>query len=540
MAERKSGLRNLSNRHNQGDRHPSVVKSLQKAAKEEVHSKSTKKSKTKTKSKGEVTQMSASKKNVSIASSKRRLHKDTKEIITYVLDTNVLMNAWDSLFKFEEHTVCLVSQVWSELDKHKHGRSEEAYNVRKVTRQIDSLVATATREELKTGIPLIPPPDLQNGKKHTGTLLFDFTKPQVPEGLDIQLSQENPDDRILMVCLALQRSGRRVVLVSNDGNFRVKAAVCGLESEEYLYEAITHLPSEEDKITGFHQMEDDFWLTIGDNFESYKDKAADVYEFNHAMFKHVYVNQFLLLPNDVYLRVMEKPSPHKVKAVTFSHHDYRAAAVPRNLQQGFALELLLDQNVPAVSLAGLAGCGKTYLAMAAAMHLVTEEQAYDRVIVTRSATDADEEIGFLPGTEAEKMSPWLGGIYDNLESLVRNPDSTISDADVTREEQMRMMNLQVKSLNYMKGRSFERTIIIIDEVQDLSRRQVKMISTRVGQGSKIIFLGNVAQIDNRFVTEHTCGMTILISEFADSTLAGHVTLQKGERSEFATEAEERL
>lgn len=532
MAERKSGLRNLSKTHSKGDRHPSVVKSLQKAAKEEVHSKS--------KTKGEVTLMSASKKNVSISPAKRRVQKDTKEIITYVLDTNILMNAWDSLFKFEEHTVCIVSQVWSELDKYKQGRSEAAFNVRKVTRIIDKLVASAAKEELKTGIPLIPPADMQNGQKHTGKLLFDYTLPKLSAGLDINLSQDNPDDRIIMVCLALQRSGKRVVLVSNDGNCRVKAVVCGLESEEYLYEAITRLPSEEDKITGFHQMEDDFWGTIGENFTSTKDKQVDVYEFNHAMFKHVYVNQFLLLPNNVQLRVTAKPSPHKVTAVSFIHHDYSRVAQPRNMEQRFALELLMDQTLPAVSLAGLAGSGKTLLALAAAMDLVMEQKAYDRVIVTRSTTDADEDIGFLPGTELEKMGPWLGGVYDNLESLVRSEDSTKESRGITLEYLMDKINMQIKSLNYMKGCSFENTLIIIDEVQDLTRRQVKMLSTRVAQGSKIIFLGNVAQIDNRFVTEHTCGMSILISEFANSSLMGHVTLQKGERSEFATEAEERL
>lgn len=532
MAEHKSGLRNLSNTHSKGDRHPSVVKYLQKAAKEEVHSKS--------KTKGEVSPMSASKKNVSISPTKRRVQKDTKEIITYVLDTNILMNAWDSLFKFEEHTVCIVSQVWSELDKYKHGRSEESFNVRKITRIIDGLVASATKEELKTGIPLIPPVDMQNGQKHTGKLLFDYTVPKLADGLDINLSQDNPDDRIIMVCLALQHSGKRVVLVSNDGNCRVKAVICGLESEEYLYEAITRLPSEEDKITGFHQMEDDFWDTIGENFTSKKEKQMDVYEFNHAMFKHVYVNQFLLLPNDVELRVIAKPSPHKITAVSFAHHDYRRVATARNVEQRLALELLMDQNLPAVSLAGLAGSGKTLLALAAAMDLVFEQKAYDRVIVTRSTTDADEGIGFLPGTELEKMSPWLGGVFDNLESLMRNADSTREETQITLENATHHMNLQIKSLNYMKGCSFEKTLIIIDEVQDLTRRQVKMLSTRLAKGSKVIFLGNVAQIDNRFVTEHTCGMSVLISEFASSTLVGHVTLQKGERSEFATEAEERL
>jgi PhoH-like ATPase len=470
----------------------------------------------------------------------RRVEKQTKEIITYVLDSNVLMSDWSSLFKFEEHFVYLVSQVWNELDKHKEGRSDKAFNVRKTIRVIDGLLAKATRQEIQDGIVLTPPPEIPHGMHHTGKLVFYYASPKIPESNDVDLSLDNPDDRIIMACLTLQEEGRRVVLVSNDGNCRVKALVCGLEAEEYLNEAMTNLPSEEDVVTGFHTMGDDFWDKLGDNFESGKNRQADWYEFNHAMFKHVYIHQFIILPNDVRLRVIDKPSPHKVVAESFSHHDYRDVAEERNIEQGLALELLMDISLPAASLAGLAGSGKTYLALATAIELVLHRKVYERVIVTRSTTDADEEIGFLPGTEEEKMSPWLGGIFDNLESLARNEDFAKEAANVTREVLTRKLNLQIKSLNYMKGRSFEKTLIIVDEVQDLNRRKLKMIASRVGAGSKIIFLGNVAQIDNHLVTENTCGMSILISAFADSTLMGHVTLQQGERSAFATEAEERL
>jgi len=531
MVKHNSGLRKSAGGR-QGSDSPQSINSLKTAIKHEAHSQFIKKQ-------GRFRPPSGKKKS-RIPTDIRRVQKKNQEIITYVLDTNVIMGAWDSLFKFEEHKVCIVSQVWNEMDKHKHGRSDKAFNARRAIRVIDGLLAKATKQEIQDGIVLTPPGEILNGLKHTGKLFFHYASPVIPEGIDVDLSHDNPDDRIIMACLTMQKEGQRVVLVSNDGNCRVKAVLCGLEAEEYLNEAITTSPSEEDVITGFHTLGDDFWDKIGDNFSSGKKHQADWYEFNHAMFKHVYVNQFLLLPNDVKLRVIEKPSPHKVIAVSFLHHDYHRVAEAKNVEQSLALELLMDTELPAVSLAGLAGCGKTYLALAAAIELVLEKRVYERVIVTRSATDADEEIGFLPGTEEEKMSSWLGGVYDNLESLTRNDDSSKGERAITTNHLMERLNLQIKSLTFMKGRSYEKTLIIVDEVQDLNRRKLKMIATRVGAGSKIIFLGNVAQIDNHLVTENTCGMSVLISKFADSALAGHVTLQQGERSPFATEAEDRL
>jgi len=484
--------------------------------------------------------VTASKKKLSIPTDIRRVQKEAEEIITYVLDTNVLMGDWSSLFKFKEHTVCLVSQVLNELDNHKKGRSDEAFNVRRTIRALDGLLAKSTQQQIQDGIVLTPPGEISNGVNQAGKLIFYYAIPQVPAGIDVDLSYDNPDDRIIMACLAQQHDGRRVVLVSNDVNCRVKAVVCGLETEEYLNDAITASAAEENVVTGFHNLGDDFWEKLGENFNSWQEKQVDCYEFNHKMFKHVHVHQFLLLPDNLYLRVIEKPSPHKVVAITFSHHNYSKVAVQKNIEQGLALELLLDTDLSAVSLAGKAGSGKTYLALAAAMHLMLDKKEYDRVIVTRSAIDADEKIGFLPGTEVEKMSPWLGGIFDNLESLIRNNDSSKQETATTVEYLMRLMRMQIKSLTFMKGRNIERTLIIVDEAQDLNRSTLKMISTRVGFGSKIIYLGNVAQIDNPLVTENTCGMSILISAFADSKLMGHVTLQQGERSAFATEAEERL
>lgn len=469
--------------------------------------------------------------------------KKTGEIITYVLDTNVIMNAWDAIFKFDEHDVCIVSQIWHELDKHKIGREDKNFNSRRAIRAIDSLLEGKTQEEILSGIILTPPDEIANGKTHTGKLIFDFSMPKVPEGLDIELDPSSPDDKIIMTALALKTQGKNVILVSNDGNCRVRAKIAGLDAEEYLNDAVDVDCGEECFTTGFHAMTEDFWNKVGENsLVSSKKGVHTFYEFNHAMFRNVYCNEFLVLPDGVHLRVIKKPSPHKVTARTFSLKEYEGIVKPRNVEQAFAIELLMDPKIPAVSLAGLAGTGKTYLALAAAYHQTVEERIYDRVIVSRAPVESGEEIGFLPGDEEEKMNPWLGGIFDNLESFFKrsDEDDDFQKHEMTVSHVREKMNLHIKSTGFMKGRSFERTLFILDETQDINRKILKTILTRMGKGSKIVLLGNVAQIDNTFVSEISCGMSVFIQTFSDSPLVGHITLQQGERSEFATLAEERL
>lgn len=463
---------------------------------------------------------------------------EEKKIITYVLDTNVIMNSWDSLFKFEEHNVCIVSQVWIELDKHKIGKGDINFHARKAIRVIDSLIAGKTQEEIVSGVTLVPPDDVQNGREHTGKLMFDFSRPKIPEGLDVELSPNSPDDQIIMAALSIKARGERVILVSNDASCRVKALLTGLEAEGCLSESVKQV-AEEDSTTGFHVMPEDFWETIGDSFSSEKRGHVDIYCFNNQMFRDVYCNEFLVLPNQVYLRVVEKPSPHKIVTETFSLKKYNKIFQPRNIEQVFAFELLMDPKVVAVSLAGLAGSGKTYLALAAAFCLLTEENLYRRVIVTRSPEEADKHIGFLPGDEEDKMNPWLGGLYDNLESFIKSKDEGPKKG-LTLHYLSKVMNLQIKSMGFMKGRSLEDTLLIIEETQDIPRSTLKTMLTRIGKGSKVILLGNVAQIDNAFLTENTCGLSVFIRSFVDSDLVGHITLQQGERSPFATLAEKRL
>jgi PhoH-like ATPase len=480
-------------------------------------------------------------KKLCIPKNLRRIQPSNLKIITYVLDTNVLLNAWDSIFKFEEHNVYIVSQVWKELDKSKKGPGDTAYNARHAISHIDKLIAGKSSAELKEGTLLVPPSSMSNGKPHTGKLFLDFSKPVLPTSVDIELSLDEPDDRIIMVCLALKEKGHRVVLVSNDGNCRVKANYAEIEAEEYLGDTSVNLMGEEDLRTGFHYMPADFWNKERGHQEPITDGEITRYNLSHPKLRKINSQEFIVLPDGLKLQVTKKLGTDDVIAETFPNF-YRqkiSGIKPRNIEQEFALQLLIDERVRAVCVAGLAGSGKNYIALAAAFHLINNLKLYDRIIITRSTIGSDEDIGFLPGDETEKMAPWMGSLHDNLEILANKMNKPGRGSKENLFASL-LSKIQMRSLNFMKGRTLNRTLLIVDEAQDLTTKKLKMIATRVGNDSKIVFLGNVAQIDDSYLTEHTCGVSVFIRVFADSTIVGHVTLQRGERSAFATEAEERL
>lgn len=467
----------------------------------------------------------------------RRITKSTKGVITYVLDTNVIMTAWDSLFKFEEHNVCIVGQVWEELDKYKKGRSSEAYNVRRAIKAIDALLRATPKEQISKGVLLTPPPELLNGKPHTGKLFIDYSEPTVPEGMDTCLNVNHPDDRIILICLAKQKAGERVVLVSNDASCRVKATIAGLDAEEYLNDTVDIVKGEEDLRPGFHHMSEGFLESALVDCESKSDCTS--YTLKHAALKAVTCNEFLVMPDCEPLRVISSDGAGNAVAETFRFRKEikEMGIVPKNIEQEFALQLLFDTRVTGVSLAGLAGSGKTFLTLGFGIYAMQFLNLYDRVIFTRSMQDADEPIGFLPGDSNEKVSPWMGALWDNIDSLLKSNNNAEKRADALAKLRE---SIKVEPLTFMKGRSFMNTLIIVDETQDLSPKALKMICTRLAEGSKIVFLGNVAQIDNPHLTEYTCGLSVFIRKFLREELAGHVTLQRGVRSPFATLAEELL
>lgn len=468
--------------------------------------------------------------------------------ITYVLDTNVPLSDWTSLFNFDEHDVVIVAQVWRELDKQKKGPSDKAYNARRVISAIDKLVGESDLkpEEMQTnGIPLIPPENLETGNQtEPGNLFLDFREPKKPDDSKLDFDLNEPDDRILLACLELQAAGKRVVLVSRDGNFRVKASFAGITAEEYLSDAVVENDNSEENLSrGFHLLTDDFWDQLKIEPEISHEGDESKYMMVSPIFNDVAVNEFLLLPNGEKLFVREKITPQTVVAKTFHRYQKKVFGIKaQNTEQECAYRLLMDTNIPAVSIAGPAGSGKTILTLAAGLEQVKRE-IYNRIIFTRPTISAGEGIGFLPGDEKDKMLPWLGSLFDNLDIIpdVDNSKQAESGKGSTGDASL-LQRLRIKpnAIDFMKGRTINNTFIIVDEAQDLNKAQLKMLLTRLGVGSKIVILGNVAQIDSNFLTEYSSAMSVFIRTFRTANLVGHITLQRGERHPFATLAEEML
>lgn len=473
-------------------------------------------------------------------------HVTQGDVITYLLDTNVVMNTYDAILNFKEHRVCIASQVWRELDKHKAGKSDGAMNARRAIRLIEAVTAQKDAQQLIEGVSIpLRIEGFDVPMECTSKIIFDFSSPQVPDQCAVELDINHPDDRIIMVCLARKARGEHVVLVSNDGNCRVKARMCGVESEEYLGDTVVRVRGEEDTHVGYHVIPPGAESVFGSNNIKKETARAEIkVVFDHDLLKEVHPNEFLIVGDEMY-RVLRKIKRTSVEAEVVDRGKRIWGVKPRNPEQIMALDLLVNRRIPAVSIAGLAGSGKTFLTLAAALALVKDEKVYDRIIITRPTAPSGEDIGFLPGSEEEKMSPWMGAIDDNLELLCGSGGYTDCDKADTKTKKRITLDfvrsvINIKSLNFMKGRTLHRTFVIVDESQDLTPRQLKMIATRVGEGSKIVFLGNVAQIDNNYLTEHTCGISVFIRAFADSPLVGHITLHGGIRSPFATLAEERL
>lgn len=490
---------------------------------------------------------------VSIPARLRRLPPQpagTKKVkITYVLDANVLMADWKSIFNFDEHDVVIDSQVWRELDNNKKGQSDKAFNARRVISAIIKLVddcSLAPEDMIKSGVPIIPPENLETGKvSEPGRLFLDFSIPKMPDNAQIDLDLNEPDDRILMTCLGLKAEGKKVVLVSRDGNFRVKATFAGVIAEEYLRDAVVENDDSEENLSrGFHELDSDFWNKLTKDIEVTQVGNESRYKLVSPFFQNVSVNEFLLLPDDKKFFVRKKSSSQTVEVETFYSYIRKVFGVKaRNPEQECGLKLLMDDKIHAVSLAGQAGSGKTLLALAAGLEQVFVMERFNRIIVTRPNVSAGEEIGFLPGYEDDKMLPWLGSIFDNLDIIPGVKNEKIAESgkgSLGDKALLQRLRIKVNAMAYMKGRTINNSYIIVEEAQDLTRKQIKMLSTRLGPGSKIVFPGNAAQIDNNLLTEHTSGLSVFIRTFRETGLSGHITLQSGERHPFATLAEDLL
>jgi len=452
--------------------------------------------------------------------------------IFYVLDTNVLIHDPTSILNFEEHHVVIPITVLEELDSLKSGRQSIAADCRQAIRELDKLLGRANPTDVEAGVK-IPRHDCAQGM---GTLSVLMT--EIPDNL-VMLPTHLNDNKILNDVGFLKHThpGRRVVLVTKDINVRLKARGCGIEAQDYHSD---QLLSDIEKLNkGYIEYPDSFWTRV-EKVETSQLDGRTLHRVSRSMFgQEVFPNQFITDENGFLARIVKIEND----VVTLLHLNLPKmlntevwGLKPRDVYQAMAMNLLMDPEVHLVNLAGSAGSGKTILALAAAIEQTVPTKVYRRIIVTRSTQGLDEDIGFLPGTEEEKMEPWLGAITDNLEALHWEDENCSSSVEYVLDK----VPLMFKSLNYIRGRSFQSSLIIIDETQNLTPHQVKTIVTRAGNGSKVICLGNLAQIDTPYLTPISSGLTYLTERFKTFDRGGNILLKGVPRSALAKFAEEHL
>ncbi|MBP9749890.1 MAG: PhoH family protein [Candidatus Pacebacteria bacterium] len=459
-----------------------------------------------------------------------------------VLDTNVLMHDPLALTHFQEHDIHLPMQVIEELDKHKSGLADIARNVRTVHRYLDTCQEGLVRYDPEEGVSLKQYGENGTSAHPTGRLFYQTASVPMPQ--DLQLSDAVPDNRILAYTWDLNiKYPGRVVLVSKDKNIRIKAFILGIPAEDYSTDrvlddmALLH--------PGYQEFTDDFWSTHARSVESWQEEGRMYYRIVGPMVSRWFPGLFLHIGSDRSEFVVRSVEPDNsaatVRLITNYMSPKRAVwgINARNREQNYALNLLTDPDIDFVSLIGPAGTGKTLLTLAAGLQQVNEERIYAGIIMTRVTVPVGEDIGFLPGTEEEKMTPWMGALMDNLEVLTPH-DTQNGDWGRSVTTDLIKKNISVKSLNFMRGSSFQHKFIILDEAQNLTSKQMRTLVSRSGAGSKVICLGNLGQIDTPYLTETTSGLTFAVERFRKWEHSGHVTLQKGERSRLADYVNEEL
>ena len=455
----------------------------------------------------------------------------------FVLDTNVLMHDPSAIFRFQEHDIFVPMVVLEELDAAKKGSSEVARNARQASRLLDSLIGESGQDSIHAGLPL--PSGGENG--NPGRVFFQTE--DVGNSLPASLPGGNADNSILSTAIALRERhpDTGTVVVSKDINLRIKARILGIPAEDYrddivlddaslLYSGMSELPPSASSAAATESAR---WQSDGRTYV-----AAD-----KAQARHWHPNQCLYLPGsnsaDVIFRDLEEDGVALEAVRDFTAKGNTVWGIhARNREQNFALNLLMDQDLDFVSLIGTAGTGKTLLALAAGLTQTLEDKRFREIVMTRATVPVGDDIGFLPGTEEEKMAPWMGALMDNLEVLT---DSEIG-GEWGRAATNDLLNsrIKIRSLNYMRGRTFLNRYVIIDEAQNLTRKQMTTLITRAGPGTKIVCLGNIAQIDTPYLSETTSGLTYVVDGFKSWRHSGHITLLRGERSRLADYAAEEL
>ena len=454
----------------------------------------------------------------------------------FVLDTNVLMHDPSSLFRFEEHDIYLPMVTLEELDNNKKGLTEVARNARQASRYLEEIVGTDLTN-LELGSPLA----IQGNKHLTGRLFMQTNH------INIELpglAGSKADNQIISVVLDLQKRNpkRQVILVSKDINIRIKARAMGVPAEDYFNDKV--LEDSDLLYNGIVELPQDFWEKHSKDMDSWQEGGRMFYRIAGPLVKTFLINEFVYYefekPFHAIVRSIENNTA--VLEVVQDHSNPKHnvwGIMARNREQNFALNLLMDPEIDFVTLLGQAGTGKTLLTLAAALTQTLDKKIYSEIIMTRVTVPVGEDIGFLPGTEEEKMAPWMGALEDNLDVLNKTDEDAGEWGRAATQDLIRT-RIKVKSLNFMRGRTFLHKFLIIDEAQNLTPKQMKTLITRAGPGTKVVCLGNIGQIDTPYLTEGSSGLTYVVDRFKGWEHNGHVTLVRGERSRLADFAAEAL
>ncbi len=463
--------------------------------------------------------------------------KDISGKRTFVLDTNVLMHDPTAIFRFQEHDVFIPMFVLEELDDNKRGASEVARNARQASRFIDELLSDVSTDEIANGVTLPHTSETADEAGHLFLQTKSFNREELPD-----LPGDKPDNNILRTALALQRDNpeQSVTLVSKDINLRIKAAVAGIHSEDFFNDQA--LDDVALLYAGHEDLPESFWDEHEKDIESWQEEGRTFYRVNGPLVADWYPNQCISIGGEQFeaiVREVDEGSAVIERSKNYQQNNNSVWGITaRNREQSYAMNLLMDPEIDFVSLLGMAGTGKTLLTLAAGLAQTMDENIYNEIIMTRVTIPMGEDIGFLPGTEEEKMTPWMGALMDNLEVLTGVEQEGEWERAATGA--LLQNRIKVRSMNFMRGRTFLNKYIIIDEAQNLTSKQMKSLITRSGPGSKVICLGNVAQIDTPYLTETTSGLTYVVDRFKNWPHSGHITLLRGERSRLADYASDVL